>query len=451
MVLFVLVRDRPDRALLAGRLSRRAALWSRSWPCSTRLRGPCSHRPFRPSTSPSHVLRPGSRGQGSGPAGGRRLAVLTGPAVVAGASAVRCDQLQPVRAADLGSQHASEWQALLDEDPPARATPGPTATSSTIRRCTTRRSSRPTRSATRSGSDARLADPDARHVGAVRRRDRVPDLPDHARAVPQAPRTGVPISLICATSRVHLDLGRGEPGRRAGGPGNTDVLPRRARLPARADPRLASALGLAMVAAYLVQIRALGLASGWALALALLLWLRTPSGARLRTLAAAVLPAVAVLAATGALNVLVWDRPLIPGGIEAAAWAVRAVTEDERPAQLHVAVLPAADRIDDGLLRRLVDRQGHVGSDVGREVRLVRLPVPDHFSRHPRDRGHTCRSPRRRRAAPVGSSTAACLHPVRWLTLLVCSAVAAWCSPWPGSAWHFDARRRQHDLRTGSP
>lgn len=84
-------------------------------------------------------------------------------------------------------------------------------------------------------------------------------------------------------------------------------------------PRLALGLGLLMVAVYLIQIRSLGLGPGWAAALALLLWKRTPPDARLRTLAAAVLPAAAVLVAYCALNVLVWDRPLIPGGIEAAA------------------------------------------------------------------------------------------------------------------------------------
>lgn len=84
-------------------------------------------------------------------------------------------------------------------------------------------------------------------------------------------------------------------------------------------PRLALALGLTMVAAYLVQIRSLGFGPGWALGMGLLLWRRTEPGRRWHAIGAVVLPAAAILAAYSALNVLVWDRPLIPGGIGAAA------------------------------------------------------------------------------------------------------------------------------------
>ena len=86
-------------------------------------------------------------------------------------------------------------------------------------------------------------------------------------------------------------------------------------------PWLAAALGLAMVAAPLVQIRGLGLAPGWAVGVLALLWLRSAPGTRLRNALAVALPAAIPLVLYEVVNVLIWDRPLIPGGVSAAAGA----------------------------------------------------------------------------------------------------------------------------------
>jgi hypothetical protein len=85
--------------------------------------------------------------------------------------------------------------------------------------------------------------------------------------------------------------------------------------------RLALALTLIMVAAALVQIRGLGLAPGWAVGMALLLWRARAAGrgAIARTVGAIVVAGTVPLAIFLALNSLVWERPLIPGGVAAAA------------------------------------------------------------------------------------------------------------------------------------
>ena len=84
-------------------------------------------------------------------------------------------------------------------------------------------------------------------------------------------------------------------------------------------PWVAAGLGLTMVAAPLVQVRGLGLGPGWLVGVVALLWLKTPPAARLRTGLAVALPALVPLALYELINVLIWDRSFVPGGVTAAA------------------------------------------------------------------------------------------------------------------------------------
>ncbi len=81
---------------------------------------------------------------------------------------------------------------------------------------------------------------------------------------------------------------------------------------------LALALGLVFAVTVLTKVSGLGFAPGWAAGIALLLWRRAPTG-RLRPALAAALAAGAPLAAYALVNTLVWNRPLLPGGVGAAA------------------------------------------------------------------------------------------------------------------------------------
>ncbi len=84
---------------------------------------------------------------------------------------------------------------------------------------------------------------------------------------------------------------------------------------------VAAGLGLIMVAAVLVQVRALGFGPGWAVGVALLLWRSTPAGDRGRRLALVVACAAGPFVAYELVNVLAWQRPFLPGGLAAAAGA----------------------------------------------------------------------------------------------------------------------------------
>jgi 4-amino-4-deoxy-L-arabinose transferase-like glycosyltransferase len=80
----------------------------------------------------------------------------------------------------------------------------------------------------------------------------------------------------------------------------------------------ATGIGLAFAASVLVKLSALGLAVGFALGLALLAWRRRRGRWKAPVLAGVAAGAVP-LALYALLNSLVWDRPLVPGGVSAAA------------------------------------------------------------------------------------------------------------------------------------
>ena len=81
--------------------------------------------------------------------------------------------------------------------------------------------------------------------------------------------------------------------------------------------RVAAGLGLVFAAAVLTKIAALGLAPGFLAALAVLVWRRQER--RLAPALAGLLGPVVPLALYGLVNTLVWERTLVPGGVEAAA------------------------------------------------------------------------------------------------------------------------------------
>jgi 4-amino-4-deoxy-L-arabinose transferase-like glycosyltransferase len=84
------------------------------------------------------------------------------------------------------------------------------------------------------------------------------------------------------------------------------------------DERLAVGLGLVFAAAVITKVSAIGFAPGWAAGMLLLLWRRRPQRPW-HTAVKGALAASVPLVLYALVNVVVWDRSLLPGGVSAAA------------------------------------------------------------------------------------------------------------------------------------